>query len=90
VKTPRKFLKIIPIAAVAIAAFAPSSLFACAACYGKSDSALASGMNWGIFTLMGVIVTVLASIAAFFIYIIRREAALAAKAAAENLSEVKA
>jgi hypothetical protein len=32
------------------------SLFACAACYGKSDSPLASGMNWGIFTLLGVIV----------------------------------
>ena len=55
-------------AAAALAAFAPSPLFACAACYGKSDSPLASGMNWGIFTLMGVIVTVLASIASFFIY----------------------
>jgi hypothetical protein len=32
---------------------------------------------------------VLASIASFFVYIIRKEAALAAKAAAENLSEAK-
>jgi glycopeptide antibiotics resistance protein len=46
-------------------------------------------MNWGIFTLMAVIVTVLATIAGFFIYIIRRETALAAKAAVENPSEVK-
>ena len=52
---------------------------ACAACYGKSDSPLASGMNWGIFTLLGVVVTVLISIASFFIYIIRRETLLAEK-----------
>jgi hypothetical protein len=75
--------------AAVLAALAPSPLFACAACYGQSDSPLASGMNWGIFTLMGVIGTVLATIASFFIYIIRREAALAAKTAAENLSEIK-
>jgi hypothetical protein len=89
VKSFRKFLKTIFIAIAAIAAFVPSPLFACAACYGKSDSPLASGMNWGIFTLMGVIVTVLATIASFFVYIIRKEAAMAAKTAAENISEVK-
>jgi hypothetical protein len=87
-KSLRKILKLIFVV-VALATFSPSPLFACAACYGKSDSPLASGMNWGIFTLMGVIVTVLASIATFFVFIIRKEAALAAKAAAENLSEVK-
>ena len=38
---------------VAAAALAPSPLFACAACYGQSDSPLANGMNWGIFTLHG-------------------------------------
>jgi hypothetical protein len=76
--------------ALALAALAPSQLFACAACYGKSSDPLAYGINWGIFTLMGVIVTVLASIATFFVFIIRKEAALAAKAAAENLSEAKA
>jgi heme/copper-type cytochrome/quinol oxidase subunit 2 len=73
-KSCRKFLKTIFLAA-ALAVFAPSSLFACAACYGKSDSPLAIGMNWGIFTLMGVIVAVLGSIAAFFIYLIRKEEA---------------
>jgi hypothetical protein len=71
-KSSRKFLKAIFTAAM-LAAFTPSPLFACAACYGRSDSPLASGMNWGIFTLMGVIVTVLASIGAFFIYIVRKE-----------------
>ncbi len=47
-------------------AFLPSPVLACAACYGRSDSPLASGMNWGIFTLLGVVITVLVSIAGFF------------------------
>jgi magnesium-transporting ATPase (P-type) len=82
------FRKII-FCALALAAFAPPRLFACAACYGRSDSPLASGINWGIFTLFCVIGTVLASIATFFAFIIRREAALAAKDAAENLPDIK-
>jgi LPXTG-motif cell wall-anchored protein len=88
-KTSGKCLKIFFLALVASA---PSHLFACAACgsdNGHIDSPLTGGMNWGIFTLMGVIVTVLASIATFFVFIIRKEAALAAKTAAENFSEVK-
>jgi len=52
-----------------------STLLACAACYGKSDSPLASGMNWGIFTLMGVILTVLTCITLFFVHVIRGEKA---------------
>jgi hypothetical protein len=59
--------------AAALAVFAPSPLFACAACYGKSDSALAIGMNWGIFTLLGVVLTVLTCIAVFFVHIVRKE-----------------
>ncbi len=55
-----------------------SPAMACAACYGRSDSPLASGMNWGILTLMACIVTVLVSIGGFFIYIIRRETSPAA------------
>ena len=62
-------------AALALAAFAPSSVLACAACYGKSDSALAAGMNWGIFTLLGIILTVLTCIAIFFVHIVRKEEA---------------
>jgi len=75
---------------ITLAALAPSPLFACAACYGRSDSPLASGINWGIFTLFCVIASVLGSIATFFVFIIRREASLASKAAPETLSEVKA
>jgi heme/copper-type cytochrome/quinol oxidase subunit 2 len=62
-------------AALALAAFAPSPVFACAACYGKSDSALANGMNWGILTLLGVVLTVLTCVALFFVHIVRREEA---------------
>lgn len=53
---------------------APEPLLACAACFGRSDSPMAQGMNMGIFTLLIVILTVLAGIATFFIYIIRRAA----------------
>ena len=91
-KSSRKFLKTIFVAA-AMSVFTASQLFACPACGSANgnmpSSPLTNGMNLGILTLMGVIVTVLATIASFFIYIIRRENALAAKTAAENLSEVK-
>jgi hypothetical protein len=89
-KSLRKFSKMM-FAATALAAFAPSPLFACAACYGRSDSPLASAMNWGIFTLMGVVVTVLLSIGGFFIFLIRRETAQArmAESAEQNLSAAK-
>jgi len=77
-----------------LAAFSPSPLVACPACGSANSnlppSPLTDGMNLGILTLFAVIATVLASIATFFIYIIRRENALARTAAAQNLSEVKA
>jgi hypothetical protein len=48
---------------------AKTSAFACATCYGASDSPLAQGMNWGIVTLLGVIGTVLFGVAAFFVHV---------------------
>ena len=56
----------------------PSGALACAACYGASDSPMASGMNWGIFSLLGVIVSVLGGVASFFIYLARKSAKAAA------------
>jgi heme/copper-type cytochrome/quinol oxidase subunit 2 len=47
---------------------------ACATCFGKSDSKLAEGMNWGIFTLLVIIMGVLGAISAFFVFIARRAA----------------
>ena len=52
----------------------PGSLMACSACYGQSDSAMAKGMNWGILSLLAVVVTVMGGIAAFFVFMARRAA----------------
>ena len=65
------------LAALALAA-APQSVLACATCFGKSDSDLAKAMNWGIVSLLAVVVIVLGGIAAFFIYLARRAAIPAA------------
>lgn len=62
----------------------PGRLLACAACYGKSDSPMAQGMNWGIFSLLVVVVAVLGSIAGFFVYLARKSAAVSAAAAAKQ------
>jgi hypothetical protein len=51
-----------------------NSILACAACFGKSDSNLAQGMNWGIFCLLVVVVGVLATLSAFFIFLAKRAA----------------
>jgi hypothetical protein len=62
-------------------ALCPSRLLACAACYGQSDGPMAQGMNWGIFSMLAFIGVVLGGVAAFFIYLARRSAAIAAQAA---------
>ena len=56
------------------AAWVPQTLRACAACFGQSDSDLAKGMNMGIFSLLVVVLSVLAGIAAFFVYLARKSA----------------
>jgi len=62
--------------AVLVLASAPSAL-ACSACFGKSDSAMARSVNASIFTLMGVIGTVLIGAASFFVFLAKRAAATA-------------
>ncbi len=61
------------LAALAMAT-APQPVLACATCFGKSDSDLAKAMNWGILSLLAVVVFILGGIAAFFIYLARRAA----------------
>ena len=56
---------------------APHSASACAACFGRSDSKLAEGMNMGIFSLLVVVLFVLGGVASFFVYLARRSAMLA-------------
>ena len=67
----------------------PSAASACATCYGGNiDSSMADGMNWGIFTLLGVVGTVLAAFLTFLIYATRKSEALeaASKADAETVA----
>ena len=52
--------------------FQSRPLWACSACYGQSDSPMARGMNWGILTLLAVVVCVLTGIASFFVFIARK------------------
>ncbi|MEP6662148.1 MAG: hypothetical protein ABJC04_00665 [Verrucomicrobiota bacterium] len=53
---------------------ATRSVFACAACFGASDSAMAQGMNWGIFSLLAVVVAMLSGIAGFFVFLAKKSA----------------
>ena len=54
------------------------AVWACAACYGKSDSSMARSLNASIFTLMGVVGVVLSGAASFFVILSKRAAACAA------------
>ena len=78
--TFRKLPALVPLAL----AFAPTPLWACAACTGRTDSLLAVGMNWGIFTLLGVVLTVLSGVLIFFVHVIRKEEAAAKATLPEN------
>jgi hypothetical protein len=69
--------KVFAVAAV-FALLPTQNIFACAACYGKSDSPMAWGMNAGIMTLLVVVAGVLCGISGFFVYIIRRSSKISA------------
>lgn len=64
--------------------FSPTSLWACAACTGRTDSPLAVAMNWGILTLLGVVMTVLSGALIFFVHVIRKEEAASKDTPPEN------
>ena len=66
-KTPAVFTRIVAL----LLAFAsrPDVAQACSVCFGKSDSALAKGMNMGIFTLLICIGAVLAGLSGFFVFL---------------------
>jgi hypothetical protein len=63
------------ITAAALLLASTPALLACSACFGKSDSAMARSLNASIFTLMGVVGTVLAGAASFFVFLAKRAAA---------------
>jgi hypothetical protein len=60
----------------ALLALRPETAHACAACFGKSDSAMAKGMNMGIFTLLFFIVGVLGALSCFFVFLAVRSSKL--------------
>ena len=55
-----------------IAVLAPSLALACPVCFGASDAPMAKATNLGILAMLVVVAGVLASFAAFFIYLNRR------------------
>ena len=59
---------------VSLLAVLPTPVWACAACFGKSDDAMARAMNMGIFSLLVVVLFVLGGIGAFAIFLMRRAA----------------
>jgi hypothetical protein len=83
-KKPSALFKVLPAMAL-LAVWHPASLWACAACFGQSDSPMAKGMTWGIFSLLAVIGGMLGAIAGFAFYFAKRAAAVAAAAASEQL-----
>jgi hypothetical protein len=67
----------------------PNNVWACATCYGASDSPLAQGMNMGIMVLLACIGLVILGICVFFAYIIRRASVMERTAAAASSTDVK-
>ena len=53
---------------------APRTIFACAACSGRSDDLAAQGLNAAVFTLLTVLLAVLSAFVCSLIYLIRRAA----------------
>ncbi len=82
-------LTFLALVALALLLMSTPDASACAACFGKSDSKLAEGMNAGIFALMGVIGSVLTAIAGFFWFIVRRAVTHPLPMPAETLSSVE-
>jgi len=70
--TFRRVRKLMMIALVAAIGLAPRLLLACAVCYGAPGSAQTRGMNFGIFTMLGVTGVVLGGFGGLFFSFARR------------------
>ena len=75
------------LAILLVLALNTDEVFACATCFGKSDSPLAKGMNMGIFSLLGVIGFVLCGVAGFFVFLARRSARVHGQSASTDLAQ---
>ena len=63
---------IVVLVSALLACLTSNSALACSACFGQNSGPMAEGMNWGIFSLLGVIVSVLITVAGFFVFLARR------------------
>ncbi len=70
--TFRRVRKLMMIELVAAIGLAPRLLLACAVCYGAPGSAQTRGMNFGIFTMLGVTGVVLGGFGGLFFSFARR------------------
>ncbi len=69
----------------------PLAAHACSACYGQQNtSSMASGFNWGVLSLLGVVIFVLGCCVGFVAFLMRRAAAAAASATPEELEAARA
>ena len=57
----------------ALVALVPSESWACPICFGGDpDSQIAQGMNWAVFTLLGVTGGVLSGFVGFILHLVKR------------------
>lgn len=82
----KRFRTVLSVPIVALALH-PGPLRACAACAGQSDSAMAKGMNWGIFSLLAVVAVVLGGVTSFFVFLGKKSATVSAASVAAPLVE---
>ena len=54
----------------------PVTAHACSACYGEPDSPVSKGLTWAISALIGVVLSVLGGVIAFFVHASRQAARL--------------
>jgi len=55
----------------------PSAAEACAVCFGAPDSPMTKGMQWGIASLIFILIPVLGGVGGFFLFLARRGRAFA-------------
>lgn len=72
---------------VLLAVCHPVSVQACSACYGKSDSPMAQGMNAGILTLLAVVGVVLSIFSAFFVFLAKKAESVSSASAAASAAD---
>jgi hypothetical protein len=64
--------KLVVFALITTMGLAPRLLLACAVCYGPPGAAQTRGMNFGIFTMLGVTGVVLGGFGGLFLHFARR------------------